>query len=168
MFLILHKTIVFLAQNDGWFAPSQSLVYLEDLADRHWVRLLTSSVWLREVWAALATLVRLAWHHNRWPSSKRLSLLAGMRFCHLPLRHCPPVAAQMAGCSLLRFLWCMLWWRTSSSERANFFWQLDQRQVKGFSPDKEGTDKRKEIVALEEIQLLGRMSSQQDHKKIER
>jgi len=29
----------------------------------------------------------------------------------------------------------MLWWRTSSSERANFFWQLGHRQLKGFSPE---------------------------------
>lgn len=51
----------------------------------------------------------------------------------------PPVAmvpeAYMASCSLLRFLWCMLWCLTSSSLRANLFWQLGQRQLKGFSPD---------------------------------
>lgn len=29
--------------------------------------------------------------------------------------------AQSANCSLVMFLWCMLWWRTSSSDRANFF-----------------------------------------------
>lgn len=37
--------------------------------------------------------------------------------------------------SLLRFLWCMLWCRTSSSLRANFFWQLGHRQLNGFSPE---------------------------------
>lgn len=54
---------------------------------------------------------------------------------HLYLLHPLPGIAQMTGCSLVWFLMCMLWWRISSSERANFFWQLDQRQVKGFSPD---------------------------------
>lgn len=73
---------------------------------------------------------------------KHLSLLAGTTYCHLPL-HPPPFDAQMAGCSLVRFLWCMLWWRISSSDRANFFWQLDQRQVKGFSPDRQGVNKEK-------------------------
>lgn len=46
----------------------------------------------------------------------------------------------MASCSLLRFLWCMLWCLTSSSLRANLFWQLGQRQLKGFSPDSGKTD----------------------------
>lgn len=58
----------------------------------------------------------------------------------------PPVAmvpeAYMASCSLLRFLWCMLWCLTSSSLRANLFWQLGQRQLKGFSPDSGETDGR--------------------------
>lgn len=31
------------------------------------------------------------------------------------------------------FLLCILWWRTNSSDRANFFWQLGHRQLKGFS-----------------------------------
>lgn len=87
----------------------------------------------------------VARHHNRWPGSSIFFFSfykAGTVYCHLPL-HPLPLAAQMAGCSLVRFLWCMLWWRISSSERANFFWQLDQRQVKGFSPDEEGTDKGK-------------------------
>lgn len=113
-------------------------VHLDDLGDHLWVLTLTQAS------AALATSVSLAKHHNRWPGSRHLFLLAGTTYCHIPL--CPPpppLAAQMAGCSLVRFLWCMLWWRTSSSERANFFWQLDQRHVKGFSPDKEGTRKKK-------------------------
>lgn len=114
-------------------------VHLEDLRDHLWVLTLTQAS------AALATSASLAKDHNRWPGSRRLFLLAGTTYCHIPL--CPPpppLAAQMAGCSLVRFLWCMLWWRTSSSERANFFWQLDQRHVKGFSPDKEGTRKKTE------------------------
>lgn len=41
---------------------------------------------------------------------------------------------QSASWSLVIFLWCMLWWRTNSSDRANFFWQLGHRQLKGFSP----------------------------------
>lgn len=41
---------------------------------------------------------------------------------------------QSASWSLVMFLWCMLWWRTNSSDRANFFWQLGHRQLKGFSP----------------------------------
>lgn len=46
----------------------------------------------------------------------------------------------MVNWSLLRFLWCMLWCLTSSSLRANFFWQLGHRQLKGFSPDSNETD----------------------------
>lgn len=43
--------------------------------------------------------------------------------------------SQTADWSLLTFLWCILWCLTSSSERANFFWQLGQRHVNGFSPE---------------------------------
>ncbi len=43
--------------------------------------------------------------------------------------------SQTAHWSLLTFLWCILWCLTSSSERANFFWQLGQRHVNGFSPE---------------------------------
>lgn len=50
---------------------------------------------------------------------------AGLSPCRTP---------QSASWSLVMFLWCMLWWRTNSSERANFFWQLCHRQLKGFSP----------------------------------
>lgn len=49
---------------------------------------------------------------------------AGLSPCRTP---------QSASWSLVMFLWCMLWWRTNSSERANFFWQLCHRQLKGFS-----------------------------------
>lgn len=45
------------------------------------------------------------------------------------------VVSQTADWSLLTFLWCILWCLTSSSERANFFWQLGQRHVNGFSPE---------------------------------
>lgn len=80
---------------------------------------------------------------NCWPGSRHVSLWAGTTYCHLLHVTPQPLAAQMAGCSLVRFLWCMLLWRTSSSERANFFWQLGQRQVNGFSPDKKWTNKEK-------------------------
>lgn len=87
--------------------------------------------------------------HSVWTASKSVEnpLRSPLtRPCHLsqlpssplPLPLAPPPLpgiAQMTGCSLVWFLWCMLWWRISSSERANFFWQLDQRQLKGFSPD---------------------------------
>lgn len=97
---------------------------------------------------------------NHWPgSSVLLHLLAGHNvtvLLVLPRPPRPPPTVQMAGCSLVRFLWCMLWWRTSSSERANFFWQLDQRQVNGFSPDGEGTNNKKWDKSLLESELHSR------------
>lgn len=54
--------------------------------------------------------------------------------------HLRSAQVQMASWSLVRFLWCMLWCRTSSSLRANFFWQFGHRQLNGFSPERGGMD----------------------------
>ena len=117
--------------------------HLEDLEDR---RSLSTLAGWGEASAGLHHFQRV-WQGTITADQAPASFLfffykAGTAYCHPPL-HPLPLTAQMAGCSLVRFLWCMLWWRISSSERANFFWQLDQRQVKGFSPDEEGTDKEK-------------------------
>lgn len=105
--------------------------------------------------AALTTKGCLTRCHHRWPG-RTISLRkpAGhvINFLFVPPSPSPPLPpprdAQMTGCALVRFLWCMLWWRISSSERANFFWQLDQRQVKGFSPDEKGINKEENRKSL--------------------
>lgn len=93
-----------------------------------------SSLHTLELWSLLrqvSQVQRGSWGEKKTERKKQMY----PRCLHLNLAH-----VQMASCSLVRFLWCMLWCRTNSSLRANFFWQFGHRQLNGFSPERQRWD----------------------------
>lgn len=65
---------------------------------------------------------------------------------------------QRADCCLVMFFSCMLWCLTSSSERANFFWQLGQRQINGFSPENSEHNQTVYKLVLSYVRLVSNES----------